>query len=95
MYRLFPEHIKNFITQVRVRHYSIRTERAYLGWLLRYIGFYSFQDPAELTSDHISRYIEHLVIRNKVSGSTQSQALNGLMFFYKNVLLRDNKEGKL
>ena len=89
IYKLYPLHLREFITQIRVRHYSIRTERAYLGWLLRFISFYSFQDPAELTADHISRYLEHLVIRNKVSGSTQSQALNGLMFFYKKVLERE------
>lgn len=92
VFKLFPEHITDFITQIRVRQYSIRTERAYLGWLLRFISFYSFQDPAELTSDHITRYLEHLVIRKKVSGSTQSQALNGLIFFYKNILLRDMSE---
>ena len=92
VFKRFPEHLTNFITQIRIRHYSIRTERAYLGWLLRYISFYSFQDPAELTPDHIARYLEHLVIRKKVSGSTQSQALNGLIFFYKQVLQREMNE---
>jgi len=92
VFKLYPEHLIAFITQIRVRHYSIRTERAYLGWFLRFISFYSFQDPAELTPDHISRYLEHLVVRNKVSGSTQSQALNSLMFFYKQVLQREMNE---
>lgn len=92
IFKRYPEHLTAFITQIRVRHYSIRTERAYLGWLLRYISFYSLQDPAELTPDHISRYLEHLVVRKKVSGSTQSQALNGLMFFYKQVLQREMAE---
>lgn len=92
IFKRYPEHITAFITQIRVRHYSIRTERAYLGWLLRYISFYSSQDPAELTPDHIARYLEHLVIRKKVFGSTQSQALNGLIFFYKQVLQREMNE---
>lgn len=92
IFKRYPEHLTAFITQIRVRHYSIRTECAYLGWLLRFISFYSLQDPAELTTDHISRYLEHLVVRKKVSGSTQSQALNGLMFFYKQVLQREMAE---
>lgn len=41
IFKRYPEHLTAFITQIRVRHYSIRTERAYLGWLLRYISFYS------------------------------------------------------
>ena len=81
VFKRYPEHIRAFISQIRVRHYSIRTERAYLGWILRYISFYSMQDPAELTENHISRYLEYLVIRRKVASSTQSQALNALIFF--------------
>ena len=92
IFKRYPEHLTNFITQIRVRHYSIRTERAYLGWFLRYVSFYSLQDPAELTSDHIARYLEHLVIHRKVSGSTQSQALNSLVFYYKQVLQREMNE---
>ena len=87
--QIYPEHIKSFVSQVRVRQYSIRTERSYLGWILRYIQFYSLRDPAELTNDHISRYLEYLAVRRTVAVSTQSQALNALVFFYKHVLLRE------
>ncbi len=86
---LYPDHLNNFLAQVRVRHYSIRTERSYLGWILRYIAFYSMRDPAELTQDHISRYLQYLAVRRSVAASTQSQALNALVFFYKNVLMID------
>jgi len=89
VFKHYPEHIRAFIVQIRVRHYSIRTERAYLSWILRYISFYSMQDPAELTENHISRYLEYLVIRRKVASSTQSQALNALIFFYRQVLQRE------
>ena len=41
VFKKFPNHVKAFITPIRVRQYSIRTERAYLGWLLRYISYYS------------------------------------------------------
>lgn len=88
----YPEHIRAFIEEIRVRRYSIRTERAYLGWILRYISFYSMQDPAKLTEKHIARYLEYLVLRRKVASSTQSQALNALMFFYRQVLQRELNE---
>jgi len=89
VFGLFPQHINALITQIRVRHYSIRTERTYLGWLLRFISFHSMQDPKSLDESHISAYLEYLVIQRKVASSTQSQALNGLMFFYKQVLQRE------
>jgi integron integrase len=89
VFKKFPEHINAFITQIRIRHYSIRTERTYLGWLLRFIRFHLMQDPMSLDESHISAYLEFLVIRRKVASSTQSQALNGLMFFYKQVLQRE------
>ncbi len=92
VYKHHPQHIMALITQIRVRQYSIRTEHAYLGWLLRYICFYSMQDPAALSAEHIARYLQYLVMRRKVSASTQNQALNALMFFYKQVLRREMDE---
>lgn len=84
-----PEHIKALITQIQVLHYSIRTERAYLGWLLRFIRYHGMQDPAQLSEQHIAQYLEWLVIKRKVSSSTQHQALNAIIFFYKKVLKRE------
>jgi len=92
VFKKYPDHIRAFIAQIRVRQYSIRTERAYLGWFLRYISFYSMEDPANLSEEHIARYLEHLVVNRKVAGSTQGQALNGLIFFYKQVLQREMNE---
>ena len=92
VYKTYPEHIRAFLTQIRVRQYSIRTERAYLGWLLRYVRFHSMQDPANLAEEHIARYLEYLVVNRKVAGSTQGQALNALIFFYKQVLQREMNE---
>ena len=89
VFKLYPQHIRALIAQVRGRHYSIRTEQAYSGWLLRYISFHSMQDPAELSECHISQFLEYLVIRRKVSSSTQSQALSALIFFYRKVLYRE------
>ena len=82
----FPRHVQNLIIQIRIKHYSIRTEHAYLGWFLRYVKFHQLQDPSQLIEDDISKFLEYLVITRKVSSSTQSQALNAMCFFYKHVL---------
>lgn len=84
-----PETIEAFISRIRSRHYSIRTEKSYLGWLTRYIAFHSMADPATLSEEHIARFLEHLVVQRKVSSSTQGQALSALVFFYKRVLERE------
>jgi len=89
VFTVFPHHIENLIKHIRIKHYSIRTEQAYLGWLLRYICFHSMQDPDSLTENDISTYLEYIVIKRKVSSSTQAQALNALMFFYKKVLQKE------
>ena len=86
---LFPGQVERLITEIRVRQYSIRTEHAYLGWLARFSGHCKMQNPASLGSAEITAYLEHLVVRRGVSSSTQSQALNALVFFYKQVLKRD------
>lgn len=82
----YPQHIQNLIKHIRLKHYSIRTEQSYLGWLLRYISYHSMKDPVNMKEAEIASFLEHLVFQRKVSSSTQSQALNALIFFYKTVL---------
>lgn len=88
----FPHHVKRLITEIRVRQYSIRTEQAYLTWLARFIAFNNMKDPAVLPDAAVTSYLEHLVMKRGVAGNTQSQALNALVFFYKQVLKRENLE---
>ena len=92
VYSEFSQHVNAMITQIRVMQYSIRTEQAYLGWLHRDIGFHAMQDPVELNESHIAAFIEHLVTRRNVAASTQGQALNALVFFYRKVLQRELSE---
>ena len=89
VYKQYPSHVEGIIKHIRMKHYSIRTEQSYLGWFLRYVSFHSMKDPVELMEKDISLYLEHLVINRKVSSSTQSQALNAIVFFYKQVLNRE------
>lgn len=71
---------------VRTRHYSIRTEQAYLGWIKRFILFHDKRHPQAMGEAEISAFLTHLAVDLRVSASTQNQALNALMFLYREVL---------
>jgi len=71
---------------LRVRHYSRRTERAYLGWIRRYIVFHAKRHPAEMGAAEVSRFLSSLAVEGRVSASTQNQALAALLFLYGPVL---------
>ncbi len=78
--------LERLITEIRRRQYSIRTEQAYESWVCRFIAFCDNRNPDELGSQQIVTFLEDLAIRGRVSASTQNQALNALMFLYKQVL---------
>jgi integron integrase len=71
---------------VRTRHYSIRTEEAYIRWVREYILFCGKRHPAELDARDVSAFISHLAVKRNVSASTQTQALSALLFLYREVL---------
>jgi len=73
-------------TELRTRHYSIRTEKAYLGWIKRFILFHNKQHPSNLGTSEIRSFINYLAIKKKVSASTQNQALQSILFLYKQIL---------
>lgn len=71
---------------IRVRHYSRRTEEAYVYWIRRYIVFHGKAHPSTLSASEISAFLTWLAVRQHVSASTQNQALSALLFLYKQVL---------
>ena len=71
---------------MRVRHYSKRTEEAYIHWIIRYIRFHNTMHPLQLGHNHAEQFLTSLAVNDKVSASTQNQALNALLFLYKDVL---------
>jgi integron integrase len=71
---------------VRTRHYSRRTEEAYLGWVKRFILFHGKRHPAALGADEVNAFLSHLAVDENVSASTQAQALSALVFLYRHVL---------
>jgi len=72
--------------QIRVRHYSIRTEHTYMDWAYRYILFHGKRHPAEMGAPEINAFLTHLAVEGDVAASTQNQALSALVFLYKRVL---------
>ena len=71
---------------IRVRHYSIRTEEAYVGWVRRYVVFHGKRHPAEMGAAEVSAFLTHLAVKGRVAASTQNQALNALVFLYRHVI---------
>ena len=76
-------------TAVRARHFSPHTERAYEAWTRRFIVFHRRRDPVELGVPEIRQFLGHLAEARQVSPSTQNQALNAVLFLYREVLGRD------
>ena len=72
-------------TEIRTRHYSPRTEDAYLGWIVRYLAFHR-REPEELCVDDIRTFLSALAINEKVSAATQNQARAAITFLYRDVL---------
>jgi integron integrase len=72
--------------RIRLKHYSIRTEKSYLSWIKRYILFYDKRHPKEMGEKEIEAFLTHLAVDLNVASSTQNQAFNALLFLYKQVL---------
>lgn len=73
-------------TTARLRHLSLKTEKAYIQHIKRFILFHNKQHPRELCEPHIRDYLSDLAINRNVSASTQNVALAGLLFLYRDVL---------
>ncbi len=74
---------------IRLKHYSIRTEEAYVNWIKRYIFFHDVRHPAEMGAAEVEAFLTHLAVKENVAASTQNQALSALLFLYREVLHQD------
>jgi integron integrase len=87
-----PAETSPFLNQVRevirTKHYSIRTEHSYVGWVKRFILFHGKRHPQELGEAEVSRFLTYLAVKRQVSPNTQNQALNALVFLYRHVIGR-------
>ena len=72
--------------RLRVRHYSLRTEQVYIGWVLRFIRFHGRRHPREMGAPEVEAFLSALAVEGRVAASTQNQALSALLFLYREVL---------
>ena len=71
---------------IRRKHYSIRTEQAYIDWIKRFIIYHGKRHPGEMAEGEVAEFLTHLARHLDVAASTQNQALSALLFLYKEVL---------
>jgi integron integrase len=72
--------------RIRFKHYSLRTEQAYVEWIRRFVFFHGRRHPGEMGAAEVEAFLTHLAVAGKVSASTQNQAKSALLFLYKEVL---------
>ena len=74
---------------LRVRHYSLRTERVYVAWIRRFILANHRRHPRDMGGREVEAFLSTLAVRGNVAASTQNQALSALLFLYRQVLDQD------
>ncbi len=84
-----PKLLDQVRTVARIRHLSLRTEKAYAQWIKRFILFHKKRHPVEMAEPEIREFLANLAVNLQVSASTQTVALSALLFLYRDVLKRD------
>ena len=74
---------------IRVKHFSIRTEQAYVHWIRQFILFNGKQHPIDMAESEVSKFLTFLAVNKKVAASTQNQALSAILFLYRRVLKKE------
>ncbi len=75
--------------KIRLKHYSIRTEDAYVGWIRRFILFHNKKHPKDMGQKEVEAFLTYLAVEAQVAAATQNQAFNALLFLYEKVLELD------
>ena len=81
-----PKLLEQVRNAVRARHYSLRTEEAYVRWVKRFILFHDKRHPRDMGLQEVQHFLSHLAVEGHVAASTQSQALSAILFLYQKVL---------
>ncbi|MEZ0233246.1 MAG: integron integrase [Methylophilaceae bacterium] len=81
-----PKLLEQVRGKIRLKHYSIRTEQAYVDWIKRYILHFDKRHPKDLGAAEVEQFLTHLAVHGKVAASTQNQAKSALLFLYKEIL---------
>jgi len=81
-----PRLLDQVRAQIRLRHYSIRTESQYVQWVKRFVLFHGKRHPREMGAPEVEAFLSHLAVEGHVASATQNQALSALLFLYRQVL---------
>ena len=84
-----PKLLDQVRTVARLKHFSLRTEQAYVSWIRRFILFHKKRHPVEMAEAEIRQFLANLAVEQKISASTQTVALSALLFLYRDVLKRE------
>ena len=88
----YRSELDSFLVELRSRQYSIRTEQSYENWILRFLACHQGLPVSQMSVQHVKQFLNDMVIHRNVAASTQNQALNALVFFFREVLGRDQFE---
>lgn len=81
-----PKLLDRMRAEIRLRHYSIRTEESYVDWARRFILYHNKRHPREMGAEEVRDFLSYLAVERNVSASTQNQAKSALLFLYREVL---------
>jgi integron integrase len=81
--------VDKLAAEIRTRHYSRKTLKAYADWCRNFQGYLKNKAPEELSEADVKAYLTHLAVKSKVSASTQNQAFNALLFLYRHIIKKD------
>ena len=81
-----PKLLDQVVAKMRVKHYSLRTEKTYIDWIKRYIWHFDKRHPKDMGAVEVEVFLTHLAVDRNVSASTQNQAKSALLYLYKEVL---------
>ncbi|MBI3131613.1 MAG: integron integrase [Acidobacteria bacterium] len=84
-----PRLLDSLRQELRLRHYSLRTEGAYVDWVRRFVKFHELRHPRDMGGGEVEAFLSHLASERKVSSSTQNQAKAALLFLFKHVVKVD------
>ena len=84
-----PKLLEQVRHRLRIKHYSLRTERSYIAWIRNFILFHHKRHPRDMAAAEVESFLSYLAVDRGVSPSTQNQALHALLFLYKEVLTID------
>jgi site-specific recombinase XerD len=74
---------------MRFKHYSVRTEESYVGWYRRFVRFHGLRHPGEMGAAEVEAFLTDLAVNKNGVAATQNQALNALVFLFKEVLEKE------